>query len=424
MNLKIVSFLICFIILFSELVVSQGLDVDVEKLQFCSKRNYEFSPVFYNNGLVFCFNEGYDQDINMSNIYFILESEMNQKGKERLFSKTLKTRFNDGPLTFTKEQDTVYYSRNIYVKNNTIGRSEKNKLGIFSARNINGKWIPIGSFKYNRNWHNVLMPSISSDGKQLFFSSDMAGGYGGLDIYYSELVDGEWQEPVNLGPKINTPKNETYPFINEFRELFFSSDGHAGFGGKDIYITKQSGNDWFKPIHLEAPINSVYNDFGLIADSLFENGYFSSDRFGSNDIFRFTTSNNKVWFSTPQLNNSFCVNFSEYELFRDIDTLSLSFEWVFENGIKLYGRSVDYCFNEAGHYVVKLNLVDKLNKNFFYHLKTLDIILEDNEQPYITSKNEAQVNELIKFDAKKSKFKKYDILDYYWILEKVQLVKG
>ena len=86
---------------------------------------------------------------------------------------------------------------------------------------------------------------------------------------------------------MNTSGNESYPFVDREGALYFSSDGHQGTGGKDIFYTKQSGNKWLSPIHLNPPINSKYDDFGLVTDSIMSKGYFSSKRGGSIDIYSF-----------------------------------------------------------------------------------------------------------------------------------------
>ena len=134
-------------------------------------------------------------------------------------------------------------------------------------------------------------PSLSSDGKVLYFSSDMKGGYGGKDIWYIKKVKrDEWSEPINLGDEINTSGNELFPFIRADGSLYFSSDGHIGMGGLDIFkATFDTENNLRSVNNMNSPINSSNDDFGIIFEDEEERGYLSSNRVGSkgDDIYRF-----------------------------------------------------------------------------------------------------------------------------------------
>ena len=134
-------------------------------------------------------------------------------------------------------------------------------------------------------------PSVSPNGKILYFSSDMNGGYGGKDIWYIKKVQrDEWSEPVNLGDEINTSGNELFPFIHADGSLYFSSDGHVGMGGLDIFrATFDSENNLRSVDNMNSPINSSNDDFGIIFEDNEERGYLSSNRIGSkgDDIYRF-----------------------------------------------------------------------------------------------------------------------------------------
>ena len=134
-------------------------------------------------------------------------------------------------------------------------------------------------------------PSLSSDGKVLYFSSDMKGGYGGKDIWYIKKVKrDEWSEPINLGDEINTSGNELFPFIRADGSLYFSSDGHIGMGGLDIFkATFDAENNLRSVDNMNSPINSSNDDFGIIFEDEEEKGYLSSNRLGSkgDDIYQF-----------------------------------------------------------------------------------------------------------------------------------------
>ena len=129
--------------------------------------------------------------------------------------------------------------------------SVRNKLGIFYAVFDGKDWTKIRELRINSEWYNVTTPWISPDGKKLYFASDKPDGYGGSDLYYCQWKHDYWDEPVNLGPVINTKGNESYPFMNAAGEFFFSSDGHPGIGGKDIFFSRLSDSTWIEPVCLD-----------------------------------------------------------------------------------------------------------------------------------------------------------------------------
>jgi outer membrane protein OmpA-like peptidoglycan-associated protein len=129
-------------------------------------------------------------------------------------------------------------------------------------------------FPYNNDEYSIGHPTYEFTTRRLYFASDMPGGFGGTDIYYSELKNGKWATPTNLGSTINTPGNEMFPFSDQNGNLFFASNGHGGLGGLDIY--KSSGNK--EPVNLGFPVNSRKDDFGYIENHDGSVGYFSSNR--------------------------------------------------------------------------------------------------------------------------------------------------
>src|SRR5665647_2200771 len=152
-------------------------------------------------------------------------------------------------MVYSRNVDGEAKRRNFTNKNNT--------LGLFFAEFINSEWTNISGFKYNSITYSISTPFLSPDGRYLYFSSDMTGGFGGMDIFRSELIEQNWSEPENLGAVINTKGNEAYPFIAQNGDLFFASDGHGGLGKKDIFQAKSVEDGWMIPYHLEAPILSL-----------------------------------------------------------------------------------------------------------------------------------------------------------------------
>jgi outer membrane protein OmpA-like peptidoglycan-associated protein/Tol biopolymer transport system component len=140
-----------------------------------------------------------------------------------------------------------------------------------------------------------IQPSISADGRTVYFASNRRGGYGGLDIYSTILSEtGEWSEPKNLGPFINTEYDEERPFIHpDDQTLYFSSDGHPGFGGSDFFVTRKSqAGDWSRPENLGYPINGPGDEIGIVVTADGKTAYFASERTGGEgdmDIYQFDT---------------------------------------------------------------------------------------------------------------------------------------
>lgn len=193
--------------------------------------------------------------------------------------------FNEGTCSFNKSS--------IYFTLCNAKSDEKGTCKIYEAQQSGKSFkeatiLPFCSDTASTYGH----PSISQDGKVLYFSSDMEGGFGGKDLYYVvyNKQKRSWSAPVNLGSAINTKKDEMYPFIHEDGTLYFSSDGHVGMGGLDIFYSKGSGSDWQKPENMKAPINSGADDFAITLNGEKETGMLSSNRSGGegkDDIYSF-----------------------------------------------------------------------------------------------------------------------------------------
>jgi hypothetical protein len=136
---------------------------------------------------------------------------------------------------------------------------------------------------------------MNKKGTVFVFSSNISGGYGGTDLYISFKNDIGWTKPENLGPIINTPENEYYPFLTDKGDLYFTSDGHIGLGGYDIFVAKFSAQGWTKVENLKTPINSSFDDLSFIISPNMAYGYFSSNRRGGKgkeDLYEFVLNPN------------------------------------------------------------------------------------------------------------------------------------
>jgi hypothetical protein len=202
---------------------------------------------------------------------------------------------NIGPYTIlTQGIPTIYFTRNTDISNtDTI----TNRLAIYFINVNKRRWIRAQPFEYNSSAYSVGHPSISANGKWLFFVSDMPGGYGGTDLYLCRKINNKWSKPENLGDKINTKGNEMFPFIHPDGRLYFSSDSLAGYGGLDIFQTSFNGNSWDTPVNLNQPINSRADDFAFYSDSTLRTIFLASNRpggRGSDDVYSYTLDTTKL----------------------------------------------------------------------------------------------------------------------------------
>jgi hypothetical protein len=133
---------------------------------------------------------------------------------------------------------------------------------------------------FNSKMYSCVQPAVSPDGKFLIFASDMPGGQGGLDLYYSIFEDGNWEDPINLGKDINSTLDESFSFIDKNGNLYFSSNGHDGYGKHDIYFARLiKAYSWDKPINLGPKLNSAKDDVAFVLSRIDETqGFFASDR--------------------------------------------------------------------------------------------------------------------------------------------------
>jgi outer membrane protein OmpA-like peptidoglycan-associated protein/tetratricopeptide (TPR) repeat protein len=216
---------------------------------------------------------------NLSNV-FLVDYDSGQVNDPMVLELDDYRLKNDGPLSLSG--DLMAISRNQNHKSR-----KKNTLGIyFYKEDENGKLDYESEFIFNNSNYSLTHPVFNSTGDTLFFASDMPGGFGGMDIYYSTLVGTIWLAPVNVGELVNTSKNEIYPFIDE-GVLYFSSDGHPGLGGIDTYkLIEEDGNKQIS--NLGYPLNTSWDDFSIYIDG--DHGFIASNKpggQGSDDIYEF-----------------------------------------------------------------------------------------------------------------------------------------
>jgi outer membrane protein OmpA-like peptidoglycan-associated protein len=258
-------------------------------------------------GVKYSKNELYATTLNpYYKLYFVDTDKGGNNLKEIKPISDLNNDYHNGPGVFTTADQTMYFTRTKMVKvpkkplnpdpTNWFDLSKSseyvNRLTIYTAKYSNGKWTNIQPFAWNKpEEYSIGHPAISQDGNVMYFVSDMPGGIGGTDIYYSEKNnDGSWGKPVNCGSTINTNGKEMFPYVDASGTLFFSSDGLQGLGGLDIYAAKGSKSSWSAPENLKFPLNSSRDDFSIYFTTVGKAGYLASNRangMGSDDIYSF-----------------------------------------------------------------------------------------------------------------------------------------
>lgn len=263
--------------------------------------NSEFGAVKYKGNLVFAgvklkpglFDKKFKWDNETYlNLVTVPLTEINAtESNVSYFAEELKTGMHEANAVFTKDGKTMYFTRN-NSKNGTKKKNEENisNLQVFKAELVDGKWTNITALPFNSPNYSVEHPVLSADEKVLYFASDMPGSLGSFDIYSANINKGAFDTPKNLGPTINTDKREQFPFVSNDNKLYFSSDGHLGYGSLDVFVSDINGNEYSEPVNIGLPLNSNLDDFSFTVDSDTKEGYFASNREGgkgSDDIYQF-----------------------------------------------------------------------------------------------------------------------------------------
>ena len=264
--------------------------------------NSEYGTAFYGDKIVFAgatdarkAKHGVSQWTGES-FYDLYEAEhFDQKlGSRKPFSSSINTQFNESTPVFTKDGNTMYFTRNNYV-NRKLGSDIENTilLKILRAtKDKNGNWGDIVEVPFNSDQYNVAHPALSPDEKYLYFASDMPGSFGNSDIFRVEILgDNQYGTPENLGNIINTAGRESFPYISKDNVLYYSSDGIPGLGGLDIFAVKfNADGSTSKPVNIGMPGNSADDDFCFVFNSDSKIGFLTSNRpggKGKDDIYSF-----------------------------------------------------------------------------------------------------------------------------------------
>lgn len=393
----------------------------------------EYGAVYYEDGIVFCkvnsSNElltyvDLETDKPFVDLYFTKQDSYSKNKRAKLFTRDLKTSFHDGPITFSQDQKTAYFSRSRDVKRRLRNSTKTKKLiGIYRSDFDGKNWSKPQLCIFNSDEYNIGQPSLSPDGKKLYVVSDKPGGYGMGDIYYSELRDDGWSELINLGEGVNSDANEVFPFIDAAGKLFFSSDRAGGAGGFDFYKAIDQGGYWKENRLQDTILNTKHNDFSLVWDVDGRNGLFSSNRNGGDDIYSIKIEYPEFKECEELLEQAFCYEFFE-ESTVDLDSVPLRYQWDFGDGNKEEGLETFHCYDEPGFYIVELNVMDTIISKEFLNETSFELEIEEVIQPLVDCPDSVFLGETFTVDVSQGRWVDYTIQSTFIDFGDSAVVKG
>ena len=210
-----------------------------------------------------------------------------------IIEQNINTKYHEGTVSFSPDGNTMYFSRESFYEKvyerDSITKYKISVLNLYKSINQEGQWSEAEALSLNGDSYSVKNPSVSADGKTLYFASDKTGGYGNFDIYSAPIDEnGSVGDATNLGQKLNTEGQEMFPFISANNTLYFSSNGHLGLGGLDVFFAKIVDGKVGPIRNIGIPVNGNADDFAFSINEETEEGFVSSNReggVGSDDIY-------------------------------------------------------------------------------------------------------------------------------------------
>lgn len=254
---------------------------------------FEFSPAFYQNGIVFATSQKSEGDIDKNTgatFFDLFYADRDAEGlplAPQEFAVRISSKKHEGPVAFSRDGQKIFFTQN-----NVTQKEAKPvvRLKIYEASKTSRDWDNVKELPFNSDEYSTCHPTLTPDGQTLYFASDMPGGIGGMDLWMVKKNGNTWSAPVNLGAKVNTPYNEVFPFVHSSGNLFFASNGYEGEGGLDLYMATFENDPKGQVASLGDPFNTEADDLGLILNPEGNMGFFTSSRSGGqgkDDIYMF-----------------------------------------------------------------------------------------------------------------------------------------
>ncbi len=260
-------------------------NVEVAPIAGVNSDGLDFSPSFYENGFLFTSTRKAKNVKRKSSkkaftdLYFAERIDIKSFKTPVKLKGKINSKAHDGICRYNPQHNAIFFTRN--KKKRRTNNGIVLDLSLYSATKENGDWGNVKELNINKKRHSTCHPSFSKDGNVMYFASDRPGGQGGMDLYKSNFENGEWQDPINLGPSVNTKGNELFPTMHLSGTLFYSSNGRKGKGGLDLFQAQsQDGVNW-KVSSLGNAFNTRRDDFGFEANEDLTQGYYSTNKNGS-----------------------------------------------------------------------------------------------------------------------------------------------
>jgi len=396
-------------------------------------KSSSYCPVYYEDGLLFTSTRGNKQvfqrkdpvtDQALSLIFTVTRTDSSRWGKVEPVGGDLSRYIHYGPACLNKQQDNIYFTRN---NDDSKVVELSNNLGIYIADFQGGVIGNTRPFKHNHAKFDFGQPSITHDGQRLYFVANRPDGFGGTDIYVSHLVEGEWSVPTNLGEHINTRGDELFPTSHSDGRLYFSSDGRRRNKGLDIFYTEEVNGQLKEPVPLHSSFNSKADDFGIVFDSSGLHGYFSSNRAMENDtdqIFEFQI--HQYWPDFDKCTDlaleQYCYQFHEKSL-KKSESMLFVYEWDFGDGTKARSLSADHCFSGPGTYQIRLSVIDTISGTETKNVASYDLQVEKPQAVIITAPDTVMAGQPFDMHGHETEINGFEPKRYYWNIVGVQRIR-
>ena len=269
----------------------------VSSVKGINSANSDFGPVLFKSELYYVSSKasksrkyGWNDQPYLD--LYVSDYAAGELSNEQAIEDDIQTRFNEGTVSFSPDGSTMYFTRESFFERKFVKDEEgKSTINIYSATKNGGKWSNVIELPFNGDNYNTSAPAVSLDGKKLYFSSDMSGGYGAADIWVVDIQgNNKYSEPKNLGNTVNTEAREGFPYVSSENILYFSSNGHNGLGNLDVFASEIKENTFGSVRNLGSPINTGKDDFSFTIDEENNKGFFASNRdggMGDDDIYAF-----------------------------------------------------------------------------------------------------------------------------------------
>jgi outer membrane protein OmpA-like peptidoglycan-associated protein/tetratricopeptide (TPR) repeat protein len=380
---------------------------DINKIAVNSEKS-SFGAALYGNSLYFASARNESSKIygwNNEPFLDLYQSDYNEADgtySEPTAISELNTVYHEGPLTMTKDGNTIYFSSEsfkdkLFVKDN----AKKLKFGqvsLYKAVKENGKWSSITPLPFNSKNYSTGNPSIDKEGKVLYFASNMPGSIGGTDIWKVAVnPDGTYGTPENLGDKINTSGDENFPFVSDDDVLYFSSNGLTGLGGLDVFYVDLNKNE--TPNNVGSPVNTEKDDFSFTFNKEKNIGYLSSNRSGVDNIYNAIPVCKSEMLTIVKNSKTDALLANSRVVFLDVDNNILDTKITNEQGEALYNTGCEKQFSIGVYkdgFVTKTFPITKMGKE----KRSMEVLIDPIE--VVVTETEIILNPIY-FDNNKSK---------------------